>query len=1506
MFSHDAQVFGGVQRHGLLRLGAASSAAVVAAVFGWAAPAAVAMTDPGPVLPPACLDVGPVNTQSPVLSPSGSGAAGTALSTTGGSWFDNCAQPFTDSFRWMRGGTAITGQTGQSYTTASADVGVGVTAQVMACTFNACSPWVTATGMYVVQSAPLGSASDFPMWSHGPISVNEATGNGIVSVPTPSYPTATGSLSFSLTYNSQSTAAGSFGLGTGWLLSAGDLNVPSQLIDHSIGSNSYAAAELDWADGSAEFYQQVGSASSPTYQPLQPDGSQLSKTGTGSTAVWSYTASDGSAYTFSSAPTGSGTYPLQSATLAPTAAANGHLSYTITSGKLTAVTYKATPTSSSSETLTFNWACTGAFLCVTGPDGATWKYTVGTGNVITGVFDPVRQLMALDYSGGHLNGIDNADDLDPTHSSPGYNGSHTLNFTYDSNSPARLTCVIDGPISGQAATSQPACAGGGTVSKSTWLFTYPAVSSCPALKAPAVAHGMAQGTRVGCTTLTDPMQEQATGVGPGVTVLYDNRFRPLEYDDARLGAGHTRISLIQYNDQDQVAWSEDPDGNPTDYSYDPLTNVLLSVIGPTPVGGGTLRPVTTYRYDEQTTGTAALPGNPLIGLAGSYYTNSTTMSGLPVTRQNDPAPGSTLVGFSFSTGTGWPPSGVSGNTSGFSVTWSGEITIHHTGDYSFTTMSRDAVHSKNDGTRLLIDGFDAIENMSSPQSPATNTDVLLPAGKHLITLEYAHLTAGTTGANITLQEACGDCSPVLNTEAVPISDLAPAWENQTSVVSPGSRVSFQHYLDPATGQSDYSLVQLGDGTKLITSYAYDSLGRVVKKYMPKANAAVTINSTTGDLSGTPSTTYETDYTYYGDGTAAAPPAACGGGTAVNQYGQLAATSIPNGGLSTDTIVYNAAGLPVSDTNGKGTSCSSYDLENRLTSETPHGDQAHPITYTYDPNGTPLTITNQNGTVTTYFDEAGRLIDTTDAFGAEAKFTYDADGNPLSRSANVHTLGGTCSTDYCTTYAYDAADELTSETDPASHSWSFYYDNRGSLRGTQYPNGTFSWVDTDPAGDTTDQFNRHGTITSTTTTAPADSNPLADYTYTYVTDGIYDDGKKDTEVRKSGATSQTTTYGYDFAGRIDEVALPTGDCRIYTYDLDSNRTQTQDSPTGCAGTLNTTATYTYNPATTPGTDELTKIVAGTTTTNYGYSSDGQTASQGTTSYTWDGLSQLATATVGSNTVAYTYDPTGALKQRTSNTPATTTNYLLGDLFDTNSSGTITTSYTDGPAGDLAAYNGPPTTASTPTYLYYDAHGNAAAAANSSGTLTANHTYDPFGSPLDTPPSDTTSHLFVGRWDKQYDSTTGDILMGARPYDPNTGRFLSVDPIPGGSLNNYDYAGQDPINDYDLSGTMHGEGNICGSKHGKDVRRCAFWRWPLGLFCSTWRSGSVCHWHDHTWDLGQLARDVAAAIRGPLNAACTFRSVAGLLRQLARPTQKIGYTAAFCVGYGLGRYIGTHTH
>ena len=92
--------------------------------------------------------------------------------------------------------------------------------------------------------------------------------------------------------------------------------------------------------------------------------------------------------------------------------------------------------------------------------------------------------------------------------------------------------------------------------------------------------------------------------------------------------------------------------------------------------------------------------------------------------------------------------------------------------------------------------------------------------------------------------------------------------------------------------------------------------------------------------------------------------------------------------------------------------------------------------------------------------------------ADPTLTGISFGTPDSAWAANSSAYQSSTTSYATTNTYDAADQLSTEADPAGKSYSFYYDNRGNLRGTQYPNGTggidtYSWTESTPtAGHST--------------------------------------------------------------------------------------------------------------------------------------------------------------------------------------------------------------------------------------------------------------------------------------------------------------------------------------------------------------------------------------------------------------------------------------------------------
>jgi RHS repeat-associated protein len=75
-------------------------------------------------------------------------------------------------------------------------------------------------------------------------------------------------------------------------------------------------------------------------------------------------------------------------------------------------------------------------------------------------------------------------------------------------------------------------------------------------------------------------------------------------------------------------------------------------------------------------------------------------------------------------------------------------------------------------------------------------------------------------------------------------------------------------------------------------------------------------------------------------------------------------------------------------------------------------------------------------------------------------------------------------------------------------------------------------------------------------------------------------------------------------------------------------------------------------------------------------------------------------------------------------------------------------------------------------------------------------DEFGNPM--PGRASQRYGWLGGKYRSSEALAGVVLMGVRLYNPNTGRFLSVDPVEGGSCNSYDYACADPVNGTDLDG------------------------------------------------------------------------------------------------------------
>ena len=209
---------------------------------------------------------------------------------------------------------------------------------------------------------------------------------------------------------------------------------------------------------------------------------------------------------------------------------------------------------------------------------------------------------------------------------------------------------------------------------------------------------------------------------------------------------------------------------------------------------------------------------------------------------------------------------------------------------------------------------------------------------------------------------------------------------------------------------------------------------------------------------------------------------------------------------------------------------------------------------------------------------------------------------------------------------------------------------------------------------------------------------------------------------------------------------------------------------------------------------------------------------TTNYGWTVDNRLAKVSTGAKTVEYGYDSSGRRIKRLVKEGATTTethykvdhqrNYseILVESTKVNSGAWVDTVHVHTPdgLGELIAS----TSAGAQTQLFSDGLGSVRVAQ----TAAASHvfSYDAFGialgategMPANAADASATSHRYTGEY---ADSQTGLLHLRARDYDPQIGRFISMDEHPGANripltLNKYLYGNADPVNTVDPSGNF----------------------------------------------------------------------------------------------------------
>ena len=520
----------------------------------------------------------------------------------------------------------------------------------------------------------------------------------------------------------------------------------------------------------------------------------------------------------------------------------------------------------------------------------------------------------------------------------------------------------------------------------------------------------------------------------------------------------------------------------------------------------------------------------------------------------------------------------------------------------------------------------------------------------------------------------------------------------------------------------------------------------------------------------------------------------------------------NGNLETVTdalghtshFTRNSAGIVTSVTQAAGgaeewTFSYAYDTLNRLVERVDGTGAGSRYQYDADGNRTE-TETSTGQTIARSYDEMGRLTRILDPARGETLFTYDA----LNRVTQAATQDLGHQPAVTLNYTYDALGQLSRLTDSQGGVISYDYDAQGRLTELlTSAGGSFSLAH-DPAGRIVERIYPNGTVTdyrydptgrlaSLTHALPEATTSLAAYEYSY------DDVGNITSIAEG---SQTRRFTYDSMRRLitgGTAANP----ETYSYDTTGNRTGSSLSQL-----------YRY--------DDDDRLL-GDDDFTYGYDENGNQVSKtskaggATANYSYDAFNRLEQITFSDGATAnYRYDGLGRRIEKSVNGAVTQYVYDgLDTLLEFGANGALTARYAYGGVDQpLSMERG------GESYYYHADHQRSIRLlTDSNGSVVNSYSYDSYGRRLAVEEVVANPFTYTGR---EYDDESGLYHYRARYYDPQTGRFLSQDPLglaTAGS-NRYQYVRGNPVNRIDTLGLADHELGIALIGFGGNLEFAAY--------------------------------------------------------------------------------------